>query len=163
MSSDDLKLRIRGRYVVDPSTGCWNWTASTIGKGYGQCNVRHLKERYAHRVSYQAFKGEIPDGIDVLHTCDNKLCVNPRHLFLGTKEDNAQDMKAKDRHLYGERNTEVKLTEKQVLRIHRLYETGGFSTYQLADRFGVRQGTIWKILHGHRWAHVKKKIDAARR
>src|SRR5579872_970926 len=99
MADDDLKSRIEGRYIVDPATGCWNWTASTIGKGYGQCNVRRLKERFAHRVSYRAYKGEIPAGQDVLHTCDNKLCVNPRHLFLGTKKDNAQDMKAKERHL----------------------------------------------------------------
>ena len=163
MGSDDLKRRIEGRYVVDPATGCWNWTLSTIGKGYGQCNVRYLKERFAHRVAYRAFRGPIPDGRDVLHTCDNRLCVNPRHLFLGSKKDNAQDMKAKGRHLYGERNTEAKLTEKQVLQIHRLYRAGGVSTYQLADMFGVIQGTIWKILQGQRWAHVKKKIDAARR
>ncbi len=99
----------------------------------------------------------------MLHTCDNRRCVNPRHLFLGTKKDNAQDMKAKDRHLYGERNTEAKLTEKQVLQIHRLYKAGGVSTYQLADQFGVRQGTIWKILKGYRWAHVNKKVGSARR
>lgn len=163
MGNDDLKWRIDGRYVIDPITGCWNWTRSTIGKGYGQCNVRHLKERYAHRVSYMAFKGEIPPDIDVLHTCDNILCVNPAHLFLGTNKDNLQDMKAKDRHLYGERNTEAKLTEKQVLRIHRLYRTGGVSTYELADQFGVRQGTIWKILKGLRWEHVFKKVTSARR
>jgi transcriptional regulator of aromatic amino acid metabolism len=163
MSSGDLKSRIRGRYVVNPSTGCWNWKLSTIGKGYGQLHVRHLKERFAHRVAYRAFKGDIPADTDVLHTCDNKLCVNPSHLFLGTKKDNAQDMKAKDRHLYGELNTEAKLTEKQVLQIHRLYKAGGVSTYQLADRFGVSQSTIWKILKGHRWEHVKKKVNSARR
>ncbi len=163
MGNADLQSRIHGRYTVDRSTGCWNWNLSTIGKGYGQCNVRYLKERFAHRVSYRAFKGGIPADIDVLHTCDNKLCVNPAHLFLGTKKDNAQDMKAKKRHLYGERNTEAKLTEKQVRQIHRLYEAGAGSTYQLADQFGVRQGTIWKILKGYRWEHVKKKINAARR
>lgn len=163
MRDDDLAWRIEGRYRVDRRTGCWNWMASTIGKGYGQCNVRHLKERYAHRVSYRAFRGDIPDGVDVLHTCDNLLCVNPKHLFLGSKGDNAQDMKAKDRHLYGERNTEAKLTEKQVLQIHRLYKAGGVSTYQLADQFGVRQGTIWKILKGHRWEHIFKRINSARR
>ena len=163
MSSDDLKLRIRGGYVVDDLTGCWNWTRSTIGKGYGQCNVRHMKERFAHRVSYMAFNGVIPPDTDVLHTCDNRLCVNPSHLFLGTKKDNAQDMKAKGRHLYGERNTEAVLTEVKVLEIHRLYRAGDISTYRLADMFGVRQGTIWKILQGHRWAHIKKLIDAARR
>lgn len=161
MGNDDLKSRIRGRYVIDSSTGCWNWSASTISKGYGQCNVRYLKERFAHRVSFRAFKGEIPAGTDVLHTCDNRLCVNPSHLFLGSKKDNAQDMKAKGRHLYGERNTEAKLTEKQVLQIHRLYKSGKFSTYKLADRFRVVQGTIWKILKGQRWAHVKKKFDSA--
>jgi hypothetical protein len=161
MSDNDLKRRIAGRYVVDPATGCWNWTLSTIGKGYGQCQVRRLNEHYAHRVAFTAFKVPIPDGIDVLHVCDNKLCVNPSHLFLGTKKDNAQDMKAKDRHLYGERNTEAKLTEMQVVQIHRLYSSGGFSTYQLADDFGVCQGTIWKILQGLRWEHVKKKIISA--
>lgn len=163
MSRLDLKSRIRGRYVIELSTDCWEWTGAKIGKGYGACQVRPIRERYAHRVSYLAFTGPIPVDIDVLHTCDNRRCVNPAHLFLGTPKDNAQDMKAKGRHLYGERNTEVKLTEKQVLQIHRLYSGGGISTYQLADRFGVAQGTVWKILHGHRWAHVKNKIDAARR
>ena len=163
MSDDDLKRRLVGRFTVHPSSGCWNWTASTIGKGYGQCHVRHLRERFAHRVAYMAFRGAIPPDTDVLHTCDNRLCVNPAHLFLGNKKDNAQDMKAKGRHLYGERNAEVILTEAQVLEIHRLYRAGGISQYRLADQFGVRQGTIWKILHGHRWAHVYAKFKSARR
>jgi hypothetical protein len=161
MSNDDLKNRINGRYAVDPVTGCWNWVLSTIGKGYGQCNVRHLKERYAHRVSYRAFKDDIPDGNDVLHTCDNILCVNPDHLFLGTKKDNSQDMKAKERHLYGELNTKAKLTEEQVFEIHRMYKTGVISTYKLAELFEVSQSTIWKILKGLRWEHIKKIVDAA--
>jgi hypothetical protein len=70
---EDLKHRIRGRYVVDPETGCWNWIAAVKKiSGYGMCTVSAIKEYMAHRVSYRAFKGSIPDGIKVLHSCDNR-------------------------------------------------------------------------------------------
>ncbi len=158
MTDNDLKARIEGKYAIDPETGCWNWTRSVIGNGYGQLNVRCMGDRYAHRASYRAFKGEIPAGASVLHRCDNRLCVNPQHLFLGSSADNAQDMKAKDRHLFGERNAKAVLTEHQVREIHSLHRGEGISTYRLAKQFRVSQGTIWKILHGQRWSHIAARL-----
>lgn len=141
---------------VDKGDGstCWNWTASLAGKGYGQIKIPGTRRQiYAHILSYQWFNGEIPEGQMVCHICDNPKCVKPDHLFLGSGKENLQDMKAKDRHLKGERNKQVKLTEAKVNAIHDALEAGE-STYSLADRFGVAQSTIFKISHGKLWEHI---------
>lgn len=157
MIPDVLIERFYEKFEKDSETGCWNWTASTAGKGYGQIKIpKTRKQMYAHRLSYIINSGEIPDGMEVCHTCDNMRCVNPDHLFLGTQSDNLGDMKAKGRHLYGERNTEAKLTEKQVEGIHEMSAEGS-STYALARAFGVSQSTIWRILNGLRWEHVYRR------
>lgn len=153
---EDLKHRIRGRYTADAVSECWNWIAAIAKKsGYGLCNVRHVNERLAHRVSYRAFKGRIPDGLKVLHTCDNRRCVNPDHLFLGTTKDNAHDARAKGRHAHGERSVRAKLTEEQVREILRLYKTEN-TAKELAERFGVTDSTIQHIYYGTRWAHMQR-------
>ncbi len=78
------------------TSGCWNWTGATINTGYGSI-CHDGKHCLAHRASWQIHKGEIPGKLLVLHRCDNRLCVNPAHLFLGTKKDNAIDMVKKGR------------------------------------------------------------------
>lgn len=89
----------RLRYEVDQITGCWNWSGNTSSRGYGRISY---KGKYigAHRGSYIAHKSEIPDGMIVCHTCDNRKCVNPDHLFLGSYSDNTQDMLKKGRGRY---------------------------------------------------------------
>ncbi len=89
----------------------------------------------------------------VCHRCDNRLCGNPAHLFLGSGGDNLQDMKRKGRHLYGERNTEAKLTTEQVLQIYALGKTG-LSQKKIAAQFGIGQMTVCRILRGERWNHL---------
>lgn len=81
---------------VDKSGDCWIWTAAKKRRDYGGF-VLHGKGRYAHRVSWQITYGDIPDGMNVLHHCDNPSCVNPNHLFLGNQSDNARDMVSKGR------------------------------------------------------------------
>ena len=83
-------------YEPDPYTGCWNWTESTAPNGYGRMSYNGTTD-YAHRLSWNAHFGVIPDGLHVLHRCDNPTCVNPEHLFLGTHQDNMDDMMRKGR------------------------------------------------------------------
>jgi hypothetical protein len=158
-----LKFRIDGNYVVDPKTGCWNWVRAIKKRGgYGLCTVRQIGEELAHRIAYIAYIGDIPRSMCVCHTCDNRRCVNPDHLFLGSNAENSRDRNEKGRHSYGDRSPRAKLSEEQVLEIHRLYKTGGNTAKKLAARYGVSDSTVRHISYGTRWAHVKKKIDAAR-
>jgi hypothetical protein len=111
-----LKIRIERFSIPEPNSGCWLWTGSPVGIGYGRirANGRHW---LAHRASWRVHRGRIPRGRCVLHRCDTPACVNPDHLFLGSLKDNAQDALRKGRnffattracprgHLYDERNT----------------------------------------------------------
>ena len=86
--------------VID-ETGCWEWLLSKQKNGYGQ--IKHEgKMKRAHRVSFEAFNGEIPVGLEVMHTCDNRSCVNPKHLICGTHSENMKDIVAKSRQRRGE-------------------------------------------------------------
>ena len=89
---------------VEKSHGCWLWTAYRDSKGYGFAVPGRGQKQLAHRVSWVLHFGQIPDGLLVLHKCDNPPCVRPDHLFLGTHADNAADMVAKDRQASGDRN-----------------------------------------------------------
>lgn len=82
---------------VQKSSGCWEWQACTNGAGYGIVGIGGKRVDRAHRVSYRLHKGEIPAGLFVCHTCDNRRCVRPDHLFLGTNQDNVDDMVTKGR------------------------------------------------------------------
>lgn len=90
-----VKTKIR-TYSLDTGS-CWEWQKSKNPCGYGQLKYRGILER-AHRISWIVFKGSIPEGMSVLHTCDNPGCVNPNHLWLGTQGDNMKDMHNKGRH-----------------------------------------------------------------
>lgn len=99
------------------------------------------------------FKGPIPFGMFVLHRCDNRSCVNPKHLFLGTDADNKADMVQKGRSAWGERNWWHKLTVSGVRQI-REARAGGESLASIARRFSVGVSAIHKVVHGHRWARA---------
>lgn len=145
------KDRIENKVELVTESGCWIWMGTTT-RGYGQIES-DTKKYYAHRASYQAFVGEIPEGMNVCHRCDNRFCVNPSHLFLGTQKDNLQDMKRKGRSTIGEKNARSKLTEKQVQQIKNGLRSGLKEKY-LANLYGVCRQSINNIKNGRVWNHV---------
>lgn len=96
-----VEVRFSNKYEINETTDCWEWTACTNNIGYGMFRWETGKMRTAHRVSYEMFKGIIPKGKIVCHTCDNPRCVNPDHLWVGTHQDNFDDMISKGRAKFG--------------------------------------------------------------
>lgn len=143
-------------------TGCWLWTGYRNPKGYGRFGPTKKIDAYSHRVSYEMHKGPIPAGLLVCHRCDNPPCVNPKHLFTGTMQDNVDDMMSKGRHIFqkfpekhprGENAGPSKLTAEKVQAIHQLLDQGD-SQQKIAVKFGVSQGLISHIKLGHSWKHL---------
>jgi hypothetical protein len=153
------EARFAEKYAVVAS-GCWEWIAGVTARGYSYPSF-WFDGKYgkAHRAAFTMFNGNIPDGACVLHKCDNRICVNPNHLFLGTKKDNAQDMLSKGRGGHsknpprGDRRKDSKLTTEIVLDIRRRCDSGE-SQGSVAKMYGVVQPTIFKIVHRQRWAHI---------
>lgn len=133
--------------------GCWIWTAARTEHEYGVFAPDWRRTKKAHRVSWERFIGPIPNGLWVLHRCDNPPCVNPSHLFLGTRADNIQDMMQKGRAPYGEKAFGAKLDESDVYRIRSL---AAFGETQLAisRRFGISRPQVAKIVQRRRWPHL---------
>lgn len=131
---------------------CWNWTAAT-NCGYGSFRIAG-KSVSAHRLSYiWAYKVVLSKSTYICHKCDNRKCVNPEHLFLGTHADNMLDMINKNRQSApkGENHNKAKLKESQVIEIRKLYNTKIFTQEQLADKFGVDQTLISLISRNKIW------------
>lgn len=132
---------------------CIEWTGAKSGDGYGTVSVDG-KQKAAHRVAWENANGPIPSGLWVLHKCDNPLCVNPDHLFIGTAKDNTQDCIRKGRRntQRGSRLPQSKLDEETVRRIKQLRGTKRQS--QIAREFGVSDASVSLIMSGKNWAHV---------
>lgn len=131
-------------------TGCWIWLGGVFNNGYPRFKARGRDWR-AHRWSYSTFVGPIPDGMNVCHRCDEPLCVNPQHLWLGTHADNHKDRNMKGRQACGSRNGKAKLTEAAVRRIRNDYR----SSTVLAREYGVDPSVICAIRRRAAWKHVK--------
>lgn len=139
---------------------CWLWTGSVISgtakngrNRYGRimCDRTYV---LAHRISYLIHKGPVPDGLLIMHSCDEPRCQNPQHLRVGTQLDNIRDCIAKGRanRAVGEAAGASVLTERDVLKIRSLYP--GRSQQSIADRYGVKQTTISRIVLRQTWGHV---------
>lgn len=140
--------------VHRPKHGCWTWTGATNADGYGWLwweGRNHL----AHRISWELTYGEIPENLCVLHHCDNPPCVHPHHLWLGTRQENNQDKTRKGRaqRLKGERNGRAKLTKELVLKLREMHKEGWSST-ELADKFGIPKSTTHHAISGRTWSHL---------
>lgn len=136
---------------------CWMWKGyvQKDGKGYGVFQVCK-RPRKVHRISYVIYKGPIPEGMEVMHQCpngDNKLCVNPNHLELGTKEEHIIDRVKKGQSPKGARNVKAKLTEEQVLDIRYLREKG-VQLKCICKLYKMSQPQITSIIRRNTWKHI---------
>lgn len=140
---------------VKKTDGCWEWQGGSLSNGYG-CVMYQGKVRRTHRLAYILTYGEIDPQLLVCHTCDNRKCCRPDHLFLGTHQDNYDDMIAKGRHKSspGVKNHNAKLNDDKVRIARQLYRNGHQQT-AIARLFGVDKTTIHDVVHNRIWAHVK--------
>lgn len=140
-----------------PAIGkCWEWTGGKKAGGYGTVYF-HGKMYGAHCIAWELEYGAIPTGLNVCHACDNPSCCNPKHLWVGTDKDNAQDKNQKGRgnNAKGEQSGRHKLTERDVIAIRNEYVYGIVGMCQLAKRYHVTQGAISRIITRKNWKHVQ--------
>lgn len=164
------KIKIKGKYAgifigssrinkPDPITSiflkttitetCWNWNGTISKDGYGL--IVHKKKRSpVHRFLYETFYGPISDNMVCCHVCDNRRCINPVHIFIGTRADNQHDMKIKKRSASGERNGKSKLTTQDVKKIRAMYKDGAFQR-DIADAMSVSQTSVSNIINVKSW------------
>jgi len=157
---------------VQKTATCWNWTGKR-DKGYGKFWWQG-RSVTASRFAYEQLVGPLPAGSCVLHRCDNPACVRPDHLFAGTIADNTRDAIQKGRFdplaikrarkAQGRTNGRTKLTEEQVQEIRTRYRRGnaphatGTSLRALARRYGVTKYTVFSVLHGLTWRHLRDSV-----
>ncbi len=132
--------------------GCWYWTGAKDALGYGRFGIKG-KIYLAHRIAFQIANGYLDETADICHSCDYPSCVNPAHLFEGTRKENMQDCKSKGRHSYGESRPLAKLTEVEVIKIRLMYAQG-WSQRKLAHEFNISRWVIQDIIQKKTWTHI---------
>lgn len=157
----DLRTYIEDRSIPIPFAGCWMWLLSCGSHGYGQAYCPPDRVTTAHRVAYRAFKGPIPDGLLVQHTCDQRWCVNPDHLELGTDQTNCDDKVRKGRDgrekKFGRIPVNRKLTSDQVAAIRTTQGT----EREIAKIFGITQTQVSRVKRGLVYKDVASNLRPA--
>ena len=149
-----IHCRFWDKVIKSTPEQCWEYQGPINIDGYGKFSIKKIEIK-AHRFSWEELYGHIPDGMCVLHKCDNAPCVNPNHLFLGTRLDNLKDMFLKGRNpsQKGELNPAAKLTNDEVIAI-RILLSYGMRLTAIARSYNRGVGTIFDIKHGRTWTHI---------
>lgn len=143
---------------IDKTDSCWNWLGRLVGKGYGTISIggKGSKQQLVHRFSYEHHKGPIPEGMVIMHKCDNPRCVNPDHLEAGTQSQNIKDAFARGRKVCkasgvrGEAHGASKLNNEIVLAIRASNDNYD----KLAEMYGVSRTSIERIKYRKTWRHI---------
>jgi hypothetical protein len=149
--SEAARAKIKENVSQASNTGCWIWNLSVVRNGYGQVQITR-KKYIVHRLAFAAFNGEIPEGMFVCHSCDNRRCCNPEHLFLGTNSDNMIDSIRKGRF------RRQKLSIQSVRSIFRR-KAEGERVEHIASVFRTTVAQVYSILSGNSWKHVYDELE----
>lgn len=152
-NTQTLEERYNSYIPIIEQSGCWRWPKTLRKDGYGTFWFQR-KPKYAHRAAYIVNKGPIPKGEMVRHSCDNRWCVNPDHLSVGTAQDNVDDMVERDRQAKGSQDGNSKLKEHEVVDIW-LSHSGPTA---LSEKYGVSRQTIHHIRTGKTWHHLTSTL-----
>lgn len=159
---DRMRLVIE-QYIEKNNYGCWGWNGAMNKWGYAHVRIggRDANVSYnAHRVAYLVYKGDIPKGLVVCHSCDNRQCCNPEHLFVGTHLDNTRDMisKKRERYLKGSECPWALFKDYHILTILDFFR-GGMNAGEIARIFNTTRGQIQEIKSGRKWGHIGDRSD----
>jgi hypothetical protein len=151
-----LNERFWSKVDIRGEGDCWEWQAAMASGRYGYFAVSNGDMQYAHRLAWTLVNGLIPSGLRVLHKCDNPPCCNPAHLFLGSQQDNVNDMLQKQRGRWrrGETHHSAKLNPRKVRTIRSAVRNKLFSRAELAEIYGVSEVNIDRVVNRKIWRHV---------